>query len=432
MRNRFDLGRGDDARLVLVANAPVLPLLRYREAIVRETGTMRTLWLGVVLAASGAGCAVAGCGGKVARSRPDGDAARPAAGFAADGGSGTGGVGLPSEGGDAGQRGSATGGGWVGGSTSGGSGVFLLCPDGRRVAVRGPACSDGVIDNGENCDDGNVLSGDGCSSQCRTEPGWTCLSAGSPCNRCGDGALDDDEECDDSNIMNGDGCSEHCEVEPGYGWLDSQQVCVWLGDCGDGRVNAFGEACDDGNAVGGDGCSADCRTIEPGYVCRAPGSPCDDLAVLRPRCGDAIVQQEDGEECEYGIASGPDGTCSKDCRIPYCGDGQLQRDHGEQCDDGLNIGEYLGCAQDCSRPPAPHNDVLGPYCGDGIVQPGHEQCDDGVENGHNGHCDFDCALARPGYCGDGVLDVDYEECDDGNWESCDGCSSLCQVEMAIP
>ena len=31
-------------------------------------------------------------------------------------------------------------------------------------------------------------------------------------------------------------------------------------------------------------------------------------------------------------------------------------------------------------------------------------------------------------CGDGILDPDYEECDDGNNEACDGCSPDCMVE----
>ncbi len=53
---------------------------------------------------------------------------------------------------------------------------------------------------------------------------------------------------------------------------------------------------------------------------------------------------------------------------PTCGDGIVSI--GEECDDGKdkNTGAYGGCTADCK---------LGPYCGDGIVQPDFEDCDDG-------------------------------------------------------
>ena len=44
--------------------------------------------------------------------------------------------------------------------------------------------------------------------------------------------------------------------------------------CGDRRVDRYlGEGCDDGNPAGGDGCTAEC-TVESGYHCPDPGSPC--------------------------------------------------------------------------------------------------------------------------------------------------------------
>ena len=53
---------------------------------------------------------------------------------------------------------------------------------------------------------------------------------------------------------------------------------------------------------------------------------------------------------------------------PTCGDGIVSI--GEECDDGKdkNTGGYGGCTADCK---------LGPYCGDGIVDPEFEDCDDG-------------------------------------------------------
>jgi fibro-slime domain-containing protein len=55
---------------------------------------------------------------------------------------------------------------------------------------------------------------------------------------------------------------------------------------------------------------------------------------------------------------------------PTCGDGIVSI--GEECDDGKNTGGYGQCGPDCK---------LGPYCGDGIVQPDYEDCDDGQNIG---------------------------------------------------
>jgi cysteine-rich repeat protein len=65
-------------------------------------------------------------------------------------------------------------------------------------------------------------------------------------------------------------------------------------------------------------------------------------------------------------------------------------------------------------------------CGDGIVQAGCEQCDNGAANSDNvpDACRTDCRLPR---CGDNVIDTG-EQCDDGNNQSCDGCSADCRIE----
>ena len=52
---------------------------------------------------------------------------------------------------------------------------------------------------------------------------------------------------------------------------------------------------------------------------------------------------------------------------PLCGNGVVDVDAGEACDDGELSGEFGMCAPGC---------VLGPYCGDGIIAPEYEQCDD--------------------------------------------------------
>lgn len=65
--------------------------------------------------------------------------------------------------------------------------------------------------------------------------------------------------------------------------------------------------------------------------------------------------------------------------------------------------------------------VCGAVCGDGVLSPGAEECDDGNERDDDS-C-VDCKLA---VCGDGVLRPDREACDDGNSIASDACVG-CQV-----
>jgi cysteine-rich repeat protein len=68
-------------------------------------------------------------------------------------------------------------------------------------------------------------------------------------------------------------------------------------------------------------------------------------------------------------------------------------------------------------------------CGDGVLSPRCERCDDGPANSDTAPdaCRTDCL---PAHCGDGVTDAG-EECDDGNPDLCDGCSPDCRIEPAI-
>ncbi|MBW2976413.1 hypothetical protein KY347_03130 [Candidatus Woesearchaeota archaeon] len=81
---------------------------------------------------------------------------------------------------------------------------------------------------------------------------------------------------------------------------------------------------------------------------------------------------------------------------------------------------------------------LCPRCGNGIVENG-EGCDYGSSNGdqctppYGGSCTYcssSCEILGliGGSCGDGSLDAGDEECDDGNIISGDGCSATCQFE----
>ncbi|MCU0662285.1 MAG: DUF4215 domain-containing protein [Myxococcota bacterium] len=121
--------------------------------------------------------------------------------------------------------------------------------------------------------------------------------------------------------------------------------------------------------------------------------------------------------------SGAYGKCASGCKArgPYCGDALVAQDQGEECDDGVNLSKYGGCASGC---------IEGPSCGDGAVQSAYEFCDDGTNNGTYGTCDVGCVLAPR--CGDGILQSEEgEECDDGNLDNDDGCSASCKEAVIV-
>jgi fibro-slime domain-containing protein len=147
----------------------------------------------------------------------------------------------------------------------------------------------------------------------------------------------------------------------------------------------------------------------------------------RTNCGDAMTGP--GEECDDGTNRGGYNECAPGCLLgPRCGDAVVQSDYGEVCDDGVNAGNYGGCGADCQP---------GPRCGDAVVTPGEEECDDGTNAGNYGGCAVGCKIGP--HCGDGFIsgDIDpntgypYEECDDMNEVALDGCSN-CKIDVVVP
>jgi fibro-slime domain-containing protein len=65
----------------------------------------------------------------------------------------------------------------------------------------------------------------------------------------------------------------------------------------------------------------------------------------RATCGNGIL--DPGEECDNGINDGTYNTCSRGCVFaPRCGDKIIQKDQGETCDDG-NTNKGDGCSEKC-------------------------------------------------------------------------------------
>lgn len=118
---------------------------------------------------------------------------------------------------------------------------------------------------------------------------------------------------------------------------------------------------------------------------------------------DFVVPVADGSLCSAGIC------ISGECSPPRCGDGYVLPP--EMCDDPalLSTGE---CKSDCTWN----------VCGDQVVHPGVEECDDGNDVDGDG-CDRGCVRTR---CGNGVVSPD-EVCDDGNVVDGDGCDRNCTV-----
>ncbi|HEX5038384.1 MAG TPA: choice-of-anchor Q domain-containing protein [bacterium] len=234
-------------------------------------------------------------------------------------------------------------------------------------------CGDGVIASGEDCDDGNNGAEDGCDGLCHVEPGWDCgSSAPSVCvTTCGDGIPAGDEECDDGNSSNTDDCTNAClEATCGDGFTqagaeecddggansdttpdDCRTDCV-NPSCGDG-VKDSGEDCDDGNSSNTDAClnTCDAASCGDGFL-RTGVEACDDgnsvdddacsNSCQNAACGDEIVQA--GEDCDDG---GESIGCDDDCTAAACGDGVLNEASGEDCDDG-NTADGDACRSDCT------------------------------------------------------------------------------------
>lgn len=206
---------------------------------------------------------------------------------------------------------------------------------------------------------------------------------------CGDSEVQKWEDCDDGNREDSDGCSSTCHPEDGYICFKPEAFCVQLLVCGNERIeDAIGEICDDGNLFDNDGCSAECQ-IEEGWTCTSPGL---NICYREDRCGDGIL--DSWECCEDGNRESGDG-CSERCQIEF--------------DDLPSTVMFQECT--------PID------CGNGILEPG-EQCDDGINDGGYYECEPGCYFVH--YCGNGIVEPEFEDCDDGNYDWGDGCGNHCR------
>jgi hypothetical protein len=222
-----------------------------------------------------------------------------------------------------------------------------------EMCLEGPHCGDDNVDTPfEECDDGvagNTGAYDGCSADCSLGPhcgdGVTQAGAGEACDNgfnddtyafaadscgenctdvpfCGDGVLQGDYELCDEGADNDDNAYNGCADD-----------CDWGPFCGDGNVDVPEEGCDDG---------PDNRSYS------ADGSACGYDCQPAPYCGDG--ERNGPEQCDLGEADNTGGYegCTETCKLgPRCGDNMVQQADGEQCDDGP-VGS-VNCLPTCQR-----------------------------------------------------------------------------------
>jgi hypothetical protein len=235
-------------------------------------------------------------------------------------------------------------------------------------------CGDGQLSPGEMCDNGPwPLNGAWSPQFDPTSCALDCKSAGP---YCGDGKLNGTEECDGTTLSTkGAICSAG---------TNTNATCVTDADCGVGGV------------CGGS----------------APFASCAGVTVT---VNGIVRETQHVRTCAAPGSVGPVSACGlfpwTDCQaVGSCGDGI--KDVNEACDDGSGNGDTKACTASCQKN----------ICGDGKVNVGIEECDNGGQNGsvtcnadYNSTC-LSCSTlckfqaSAGGYCGDGVKNGP-EQCD---------------------
>jgi len=203
------------------------------------------------------------------------------------------------------------------------------CLDGECLSTQNP-CDDGIACTADSCDEGLG----GCINDdqgCDCAPGRPC-GDGEPCNgvetcdlstyTCTPGtALDDDTPCDDGLVCTVDDscqggactsttrdCSDElpcsadsCSEELG-GCVNDTSACTCTSD----------DDCPDGNLCDGTAfCDFDADACDPGtpVICQTPANACERATCVPQTGACAIVDREDGTECDDNDVCTTTDTC---------------------------------------------------------------------------------------------------------------------------
>ncbi|CAD8116469.1 unnamed protein product [Paramecium primaurelia] len=264
-----------------------------------------------------------------------------------------------------------------------------------------------------------------------------------------------DDRCFDNNINPFDGCFSNnydCIQGCGFcikgicydcmvGWEFNEQIGICIPYCGDAIIT-FNEECDDGNENIYDGCHKckyschhNCKKCEYGkcleclieYELDFHKNQCipkclDGIILYQEICDDDNRIQFDGcykcqKSCQIEClfcSSNQCYLCQKGCQlqeyqcIQICGDGQLAILSNEQCDDLENsyctnckyqcdpfcvICDKFNNCDICQSPLINIDGKCLPVCGDNVVTPLFEQCDDGNDILYDGcyQCEYQCS-----------------------------------------
>ncbi len=255
---------------------------------------------------------------------------------------------------------------------------------------------------------------------------------------CNDGLIEGDEECDDQGNASGDGCSETCELEDGWDCSGQPTACTEI--CGDGLV-VGGEQCDDDNAVETDGCTTQCVA---GVVCDAtnPLLAAAERFATDPATGHCYASFDDDQttfaaaQAECIAAGGHLATITSaeeqalvasvqnPAQNPWIG----LTDELVEGSFGWITGEPLGYT---NWEPGQPDGGEPEDCVNLFSTAASPSSTAGTWNDTS--CTFIGFTAGricevESICGDGIVQPDHEACDDGNTDSFDGCSATCQNE----
>ncbi len=160
--------------------------------------------------------------------------------------------------------------------------------NGEECDPPGSACDPGICDQNcqcvePTCMDGQLEDGEECETNVACSGGKVCVDCKCVDPECGDGVVEGYEDCEsDDQCPEGKSC-EAC-------------ACVSESECGDG-IKADDEACEDDahcQADGGDEICENCFCVPP----EPPG------------CGNQIIEEELGEDCESDFHCGPNELCT--------------------------------------------------------------------------------------------------------------------------
>jgi hypothetical protein len=338
--------------------------------------------LQVVCANADAGSDGCGSGGQTGASGSSGESG---------GASQTGPGGQANAGGSAtGTAGNSSGGNTTGtaGGSGGGSSTGTAGSSGGGNTGAGGASAGGNSGAGGSSGTGGLTGSGGAGIQ-----PVTCAPPGAP-NTCGNGVVDPGEQCDGA-ALRGLSCVTVDPFLTGGTLLCSAGCTIDTTKCMHGTC---------GNGV-----------VDPGEDCEYENFTRVSCSVALPAESDNALVECSASTCRYSLT-----TCAL-APAPVCGNGK--RESGEQCDgdDWLwracvehsseNTGGQLHCNQatcmldftQCSR-------CDGARCGDGIIDPTHEQCD-GANIGSHSCADVNRVFGTVS-CVDNC-NLDYSKCHGG-------------------